>query len=477
MNVWNVLRQFLIVTIAFVLLLPIAEAANFQWEGRYNFEALTVDKPRLDSSISDKTYGLHHLILRPKIVAADGFLIRGRFDVLNQGSFSNSGLGQKLGVGPRTGAANASTDSSNSNTLTHTLASDFIAVNELYLTWLQEFGALIVGRAPLQFGLGITYNAGMGEFDHWLDNRDMIAYKIQMGNFIIMPMLGTTDEGNIGGEDDVNDYMVHLEYNNPETGLALGVFHQTRVTTQSGNDFPTGPFGAGAVSGFNSKGFEGSQNSIYVRQKVDDIHIGVEAGFTSGKAGVTNATGGEVRFNGYGVAAEVDWKPEGQELTAGIKFGAASGDDPNTTDAYEGFIFDRNYDVGMLLFNHPLGSYDAFQTSLGRPAGVTAEASYDTEAISNVIYIAPQLRYQFAERWKLDATLLTAIINQDPLGGGTADDVGYELDVAITYKPSERITLKSEVGLLQPGDAFKGGANDYKSEFVYGITTKAAISF
>ncbi len=494
MNVWNVLRQLFravarvnglklgrassLAAMLIIMMSASAQAANFQWNGRYNFEALAIDKPRLEDGTSSKAYALHHLILRPKIVASDGFLIRSRFDILNQNGFTNSGLGQKLGVGPRGAAAGGTTtDATNSNTAAQTLASDMIAINELYLTWIHEFGALVVGRAPLQFGLGMTYNAGTGPFDHWFDNRDMAAYKIQMGNFYIMPMYAKVDEGAVGGEDDVNDYMVQLEYNNKESGLAMGFFHQSRRAAQGGSDFPTGPFGAGAVTGFGAEGFEGSQNSIFVRQKVSDFNVGLEAGFTSGKAGVKDASGNEVRFNGYGVALEIDWVRENSDWTINLRAGAASGDDPNTTDAYEGFIFDRNYDVAMLLFNHPIGNYDIFRTGLDRGTATTAEQSFDTESLSNVIYLAPQFVYKGGEQWDLRGTFITAFINQDPLGGGVSDDVGYEFDLSLEYRPTNRIKLTADVGFLQPGDAFKGGTSDFANDFIYGVATKAAISF
>ncbi len=62
-------------------------AGDISWSGRYRFEGLSLNNPGLDSSKKEKAYMLHHMILQPKIVAADGVNIYGRFDILNSGDY------------------------------------------------------------------------------------------------------------------------------------------------------------------------------------------------------------------------------------------------------------------------------------------------------------------------------------------------------------------------------------------------------
>jgi hypothetical protein len=462
----------------------VAHSADFTWGGTYRMEAIKLKNPELGAGESNKAYMLHHLILTPKIVAADGLTIYSRFDILNNKSFIgadgrvNSTAGDFMGNGPGEmpdqAGATATTGSTDSNVLGRTQRASPIQVTAVYATWAQEFGQLVVGRVPFQFGLGTAYSAGNGLFDHYVDTKDLVGYKVVLGNLSIFPMLGKVNEGNIGEEDDVNDYAVQVQYENPETELSLGLLYQIRSWTFSGNDSPG--WNAAAPAG-RADGGKSNLIGIFASEKAGDFHISVEADMLSGDTGIHNAAGSGVSVNSYGVAGEVMWKPESSRLSAHMHLGMASGDDPNTTDSNEGFIFSRNYDVAMLMFNHPLGQYDALRTGLGGQPNNRNQI--DSEAISNALYFAPGLQFQWRENLSYGGTLIYAMLNKEPIAGGsTATDLGYELDLNVTYKPYERLTWITEVGALLPGSAWKGSAAQvFDNKFAYGVSTKAAISF
>ncbi|MDX9731632.1 MAG: hypothetical protein RBT63_07670, partial [Bdellovibrionales bacterium] len=80
--------------------------------------------------------------------------------------------------------------------------------------------------------------------------------------------------------------------------------------------------------------------------------------------------------------------------------------------------------------------------------------------------------------WAYGGTLATGWLNKEPfVGGSTATDLGYELDLNISWTPFDRFTWINEVGLLFPGEAWKAGPANLDNSFAYGITTKAAIRF
>ena len=72
----------------------------------------------------------------------------------------------------------------------------------------------------------------------------MVAYKIALGNLTIMPGIGKVREGYLLNEDDINDYLAVVEYNNSESDLSLGVMFDQRTATQvpgsttQGSDMP-----------------------------------------------------------------------------------------------------------------------------------------------------------------------------------------------------------------------------------------------
>ena len=469
-------------------------AGDFQWSGLYRIEGYSIKNSSLDASNKEKSYGLHHLILRPRIEAADGITIRSRFDIFNYGANSNTGFtaypSNQLGAIWGSGVGTATpTNSSDSNVISQAQQPDTLQVTELYLTLTQEFGALVAGRIPLQFGLGMVHNAGNGNFDHWMDNRDVIGYKIVMGNLFLLPMYGKVAEGSKTGttslekNDDVTDIMIQFQYENPESGMEMGLFYQGR-SANSGNDVPEKGTdfivgGAGAKLGRMST----KNISLYGLKDTKDYRFGVEASWQEGNLGIVTAQDQEVELSGYGLAMEFDYRPENSRLNFGFRAGFATGDDPETEDKFEGFIFDRNYDVAFLLFNHTLGQKNFFRTEMigtqDPGNNSTTHNAPDIEAISNVYYFAPTLTYKWSDRWSLQTTLVTGWLQTDPLVNTDVDkSLGYELDLGFNFKPNDRVTWVNQVGLLFPGSAFKAGdVNNFDTDFAYGLVSKAAISF
>jgi len=473
---------------------PQAKAADLTWGGFYRFEAVKVNNAELTSDKTDKTYGLHHLVLLPKLVAADGLTIHSRLDILNDPTHGINGNGQiysvagdVLGNGPGTPVSGATgpVTGTDSNAWGRTMRAGTLAITELWASWTQEFGQLIVGRAPIHFGLGTAFNSGQGLFDHYIDTRDMVSYKVVLGNFSVTPMFGKMSEGGTAVEDDVDDYILHLQYDNPDSELSLGFIYNLRVVL--GNDSPVPTSSTYWPAGFTRSGsYKNTLMGFYLSEKaLPWLRASVEADLLSGDSGVVNAGGAGLGLNSFGFAGEVATIPSAEDRWSGVfKFGMATGDDPGTNDAYEGYAFSRNYDVALLMFNHPLGKADFLRTGMIRNASQTASSQIDTEAISNTIYFAPSVKYRAKDNLTWGATFVYALLNKDPLlagsgsgGAGTATDLGYELDLSVNYKPLERLTWITEAGFLLPGNAWKGGSNSYENKFAYGVVTKAAISF
>jgi len=473
-----------------------AQAADIEWSGLYRVEGFSQNKPDLTNGDRGLDYGLQHLILRPKIVASDGFTIRSQFDVFNNSSYPNTHLGQYWGTGPRdrSGVAQNSTHTADqSNTFSTAGAGGTISVSQLYFTWDHEFGSLIVGRAPLQFGLGMTYSAGMGMFDHFYNTLDMVGYKLVFGNIFVEPMIGKSSSGAINRNDDVRDYLIQAQYDSPEDGIELGVMYHLRQTNDQGSDGPLtdGANPSGSILGTGSPTFTSAsiQNiNVYALKDTSLWHLGAEFGLQSGKAGVQNTGDDHVTMSGFGLALEAEYHPDDSNWKWGLKAGYATGDDPSSTGSYEGYIFNRNYDVAFLLFNHPLGSYDVFRTRMiggggGQPnynganPGSHEIAGPDIDAISNVLYLAPYGIWKMNDRWNMKGVLATGMLNVDPSGVGAGKAVGYEFDYSINFTPRKGIAWLNEVGVLAPGSAFKGGSNNFGTGVTYGFQTRAAISF
>ena len=479
-------------------------AGDIEWSGLYRIEGYQIRNSELRGSDQDGTpahpgkkelaYGLSHLVLRPKINAGDGLTIYGQFDVFNQAKSPNNQMGQIWGNGV------ANTNSAESNTVSSTQSAEAISVSQLYLTLSQEFGQFIAGRVPLHFGLGMTHNAGRGLFDHFYDTRDLVGYKLIVGNLTFLPMIGKPSGGTINHSDNLDDYMIQVQYENPETDIEMGVFYQWRKGGPQSADAPVGVGsapgqvlgGPGATNANTTpctmpNGCSSAVNTktvnVYVLKDTERFRLGMEASFMSGDSGVmypTTGGGDKVTWGGFGIAAEFEYRPEASKWKWGLKAGSASGDDPNTPAKFEGYTFNRNYDIAMLMFNHPLGQADILRTGMVTGSvydpGTSNINQADVEAISNAIYAAPVGKYAFSERWSLDNSLITGWLSTNPMPNQVSKSLGYEWDTSLNFTPRKGISWITQMGLLFPGAAWKGDGR-YENGFAYGFETKAAISF
>ena len=475
----------------FICFFQKAIAGDIKWQGNYRFEALKMFNPDLKDS--DKGYVLHHFTLKPEFIAYDGLTIHTRFDILNHSRFPNDQLGQTFGAGPNTtpgtplspshGNPGSGTNTTNSNTLSDQLSSDFLAVNELYVNWSHEFGVVTVGRTPMHFGLGINFNGGFGLFDHWLENRDLVAYKLVMGRFSIMPVLGKTYEGSLSKEDDINDYIVQINYENPETELQVGIIYQARRSTSGKNSNDTPPPVMGKEGVIQSGQYEVDSYNAFISQWIDQVKLAFELGVMTGNLGLSKGPLA-IEQDALGAAMKLWWSPKGAKWGTAFDLGYASGDNPATENVYESYVFDQNYDVAFLLFNHPMGTRDFFRTAQirnvaieGKAGTLSAQDSFDSEAISNTIYASTAFQYKLTEKMDMESRLTYAILNNDPLGTGVSSDAGFELDFEFNYKPFKGFQWVNRAGIFFPGTSFKGGSDNLPTKTAFGFETKAAINF
>jgi hypothetical protein len=138
--------------VAILFLAQSAAAISIDWTGGYRVEYVSVDRPSLDDNKLSKNYALNFLYLQPRIIGSDGINIVSRFDVMSNETpaYKNSQLGSVIGGGLDNGSGGANgTDATSQNQDSSTLR-----VSQLYLNVNHEFGSLLVGRTPVEFGLG-----------------------------------------------------------------------------------------------------------------------------------------------------------------------------------------------------------------------------------------------------------------------------------------------------------------------------------
>lgn len=454
-------------------------ATSIDWSGTYRFEFNQVDKTSLAKPKGHKSYGLNTLILGAKLIPTDGVEVVSQFNVFSNphAAYQSSLMGNQWGNSYPT---DNSSDGSRTNAYSENSASQNLKVLNLYMQVFQEYGTFIVGRAPIDFGLGMTHSSGRSIFDHWQSNRDLIGYKFIIDSFYFMPILTKVHDESPAQGGDITEQILHFKYDNKDNGTVLGLWHQTRKAGESSNDsIPANAATAKLPGGSTVTGPLSTQNVNFNFGKTwNEFSLAIEAGFATGETGVSNAANEEIKMNGYGLLLEADYKPSESSLSYKLKAGMASGDDPTTKD-YEGFQFNRNYDVAMLLFNHRLGQYDVLTSNLIKDTTSLNNAnSLDDEAISNALFVAPSINYKWNDKFDITNTFVYAqTVVKPTTRPDYSNQLGLEWDIAFNYRPRKNIEWINEFGILFPGKAFREGDLGRENATTFGIASKAAISF
>jgi len=487
----NKLKKILSV-LATMMTVQSAMALSVDWGGTYRFEFTEVDRPSLTTPYARKSYGLNYLGLTGHIIGSDGFHIHTKFDIFgnSNAAYQNTQFGEIWGLGT---ASSNSNPNSSSNATSKSGANSNIKVSQLYLNIQQEYGSILIGRTPFQFGLGINHHAGLGLFDHYQNTLDMVGYKFVVGNLYFMPYIARVYDNGYSQGGVLQDEAFVIEYNNDDAGSEIGLMMERRKGSNQVNDVPvnTGasptnnPNGISVDSPVSRTDLSLQRTSFVLGREWSAFTFKMEAGFITGDLGLQK-NGKGVKWNAYGIATEMNFPRPESKWEWNIKTGLATGDNPDTED-YESFHFERNYDVAFLLFNHRLGSYDVLRTGLIRDqynSSTGAETtgvgdSLDDEAISNSAYFSPTLKYKWSEKTDLLNTITAAQIVANPISGVTVDkSLGFEWDISVVHRPREKVQWINQLGLLFPGSAFKvNSVAGSDKNFTYGFATKAAISF
>lgn len=462
---------FLAVSIVTALTTQYASAGDINWSGRYLLEGQYVKNPGLFSNDNEYSFISHHLILSPQFIAGDGIVINSRFDIFNNSSYPNSGVGEFFGGSDAVGTKTQ-------KHATGQVESETLVVNELYLTYANPFGYFIAGRAPVHFGMGLTYNAGKGEFDHWFDTRDLVGYKLIFGNLYLFPMYAKMREGDAELDDDIQEWIIQAGYENLDTDLDIGLLYTKKKANPGGVDL------TGSTDIYNTAGTVStdvtlniSTINVYVKKRTGPVVVKIETSMQSGSTGLQNGSNEAIDIDATATIGEIKYESKGS-LDVDLKLGMVTGDNRGTKD-YEGYLVDRNLDVGLILFNYLLGP-SASSDIIGNEnyiRGTTEGVKADVGYVSNTMFIAPGFQWRWSDKSGMKGRFLWAQLEQEQYAGQDKN-LGYELDLSFYYKPYERVTLQLDTGYLFTGDAFKGDpSSPSENENAYALMTKAAISF
>ncbi|MBU6375052.1 MAG: hypothetical protein KGQ59_03580 [Bdellovibrionales bacterium] len=334
---------------------------------------------------------------------------------------------------------------------------------------LTDVGNVHVGRAPLQWGLGLVWNAGDGLYDRFQSTGDVIRMVSKFGAFSFAPAAVKYTSGSSISGSSVSDYAIALKYENSDEEFEGGVNFIRRVGT--------------GLRAFNETAF-GDVNmttwDIFTRKKLGKFELLAESPIVTGKV-----SGGE--YSTYALALEGRYAASDSWnfFTKAGHVPGQSGDEGK----FRGYFLHPNYKLGLILFNYQFAHFGINNVGSG------ANGSVFNAPITNANYLHlggdyTSGKWQFRGSWTYAQARETAgttgrFYNQwtrsfENAGGSTAQSssLGWELDAGTTLKWDDHFEFKADAGLFFPGDFFKytGTATENQTgtiaAFVMGIGTK-----
>ncbi|MCB9681258.1 MAG: hypothetical protein H6733_07270 [Alphaproteobacteria bacterium] len=425
MKPWTVALTALAVTHA-------AQAAEVQFEGAYQARARLYDTLSLDRTL-DNNEGFswtfqHRLWLRPKFYVTDkvGLFV----DILG---LDNVFFGDQpvAWIDPVTQVA------------VPTLFSDDLRppVSEtdptqsrfdltLWRAWAEVHtgvGTFKFGRQPLNWGMGLWQNDGIGLNKEYGDTADRVSWEHLIQDIWVRAAFDLNTAGLVNETDQTWSINLAAAYRTER--IDGGLNFQYRHSNAADSKFDLFTF---------SPAFDLKFGIIGVRG---------EGVFQLGNGDLDGGLN-DVRLFGAGFAldASIELDRVGFHLEGGL----ATGDGDPTDTNLRTFTFDRDYNLGIFMFEQPMPVLESAVPGEARSYAQTLSGN----AVSNAGYLKPNGSVRITRGFFFDAALIaawTAKVSEELKAQGRNGSYGVEIDAGLRVEAIEHLTVGATLGVFVPG--------------------------
>jgi len=333
---------------------------------------------------------------------------------------------------------------------------DSLFVRRAWVEVYTPYVDLKIGRMGSHWGLGILANDGSCDTCDYGDIVDRIMISTSMIDPVrISVAVDTRAEGFINKDDDTHSFLV-------QGGLLHEVYKvggYVRWTRQPSNKFNL------------------LHGDIWGSAKLGPVKVELEGLINWGSAETTDIGVEDLKILSGGGALEATLAVSPWE--AGLSLGVATGDKDPTDNAWHTLRFDRDYDVGLLMFEHPLPQFqvgDAANVADGPLGNVDASLAVTSEGVSNAFYLRPRFHVDLLENLRAGVSLTTAwpVV---PAGLGHTDEdprnfYGVEIDGAVTFVLHNAFELRAAAAAFFPGNVY-----GETRAFTFGGELRALVRF
>jgi hypothetical protein len=428
------LLPFLALAFAFA---PTAQAAEVQFDGYYRarfraFDSLSIDHD-LAGSEGFSAWATHRLWLRPKFILDEHLSVIAEVRGLDgvswgdepgvQTDLTSSENDQQVPIELTDDLQPPTTDSEGSVGLGN------IALWRVWAEANTPWGQFAFGRMPLHWGAGVWQNDGLGSGSDYGDTADRVRWQGTFDDVFVEAAIDANAEGFLNAEDDTVSYNASAGYRS-ET-VTAGLLGQLRRTPARNLNIFTVDGAAQAQLGT-------------LDARIEVVGQFGRGDFANGLNDISIAGAGGV----------LDLRLQTPKINLGVLAGAATGDKDPTDTKYHEFAFDRDYGVGLMMFEQPMPRLAASAGNL-EANGVDNSEVLSGDRVANAMFLKPSVGRRVIDGLDVNASVLLARTMAVPDLQTDRKSYGVEVDAGAHYQAWDHLDLSGTFGVFLPGSYYR----------------------
>lgn len=420
-----------------VLLPGPAEALEFRLDGYYRFQAALFDDLSLDreSETADgtRTQMSHRLLLRPHLRFSSNVHVFMDLDVMDAMHFgSGPEVLSALGAVQENGAAFDEPLPLSESQIPGADYRESLVIRRAWAELYTPYVDLKVGRMGNHWGMGLFANDGNGKLGRYGDTVDRIMVSTSRLDPVRLNFaFDTRAEGFVNRDDDTHSFLL--------SGGYLSEVHQLgaylRWTRQPSNSFNV------------------IHADIYAATQLGPLSLQLEALLLWGKALNTDigVEGLDILAGGGALDAKLAIDP----FEVGFQVGVASGDSNPSDNTWNTLRFDRDHDVGLILFETAMPQMSVGEFADSENQNIDSSATLVGNSVANAFYLKPSFHISPIKDLVAGISFLAAFpVVPEAFGEDAPDFYGAEIDLDLTYTLYGNFELAGEIGVFIPGSVF-----------------------
>ena len=308
-----------------------------------------------------------------------------------------------------------------------------------------------IGRMGSHWGMGLLANDGNCEDGcDYGDTVDRIMISTsRLDPVRISIAADMRAEGFVNRDDDTHSFLL--------TGGYMGEVHQVgayvRWTRQPMNSF-------NLVHG-----------DLYGRTKLGPLSMELEALILWGAAGDTDIGVEDLRILSGGGAFKAGLAIDPWDV--GLELGMATGDEDPTDNQWHAFRFDRDHDVGLLMFEEAMPTFAVGEGASELNDNIDESLAMSYEGVSNAFYMRPSFHVNIRDDLRAGISALLAFpVVPAAFGDEEPKFYGAEIDLDASWTLYSNFEIAGTAAFFFPGPVYE----PYRA-FTFGGELRAIVRF